>query len=211
MRCNAVWSPVCIGPIPATANPASPKLVTPAHIALNQTSAAEVVNAEGAVVNAAGRMAGAAGRVASRIPGAASVGRAASRIPGAASVGRVAGTVDRAITSTARGAGRLASRIPGARTVGRATNNFVEGVQDVATQMGDVIGVRGIAPNYSRPNLNRSSATSPYKNIKPAKPVTFAESAPTKIRSIDDINPLEYEGNYSRLADKAKAARSKAF
>jgi len=173
--------------------------------------AGALVNAEGAVFNVAGRMAGAAGRVASRIPGVSSVGRAAGKIPGAASVGRVAGTVDRAITSTARGAGRLGGRIPGARGAGRAVNNFVEGVQDVATQMGDVIGVRGIAPSYSRPNLNRSGTTSSYKNLKPAKPVTFPESAPTKIRSIDDINPLEYDGNYGRLAAKAKAARSRAL
>jgi len=170
-----------------------------------------VINAEGAVFNAAGRMAGAAGRVASRIPGVSGVGRAASRIPGAASVGRAAGTVDRAITGVARGAGRLGGRIPGARGAGRVVNNFVEGVQDVATQMGDVIGVRGITPNYSRPNLNRSNVTSPFKDMAPAKPVTFAESAPTKIRSIDDINPLEYDGNYGRLAAKAKAVRSRAL
>lgn len=162
-----------------------------------------LINAEGAVTNVAGRAISSGARMAGRVvPGAAGAGRVA---------GRVAGTVDRAITGTARGAGRLGGRIPGASGAGRAVNNFVEGVQDVATQMGDVIGVRGITPNYSRPNLNRSNATSPFKDMAPAKPVTFAESAPTKIRSIDDINPLEYDGNYGRLAAKAKAARSRAL
>ncbi len=146
-----------------------------------------LINAEGAVTNIAGRAISSGARMAGRaVPGAAGAGRVA---------GRVAGTVDRAITGVATGAGRLGGGIPGVRGVGGAANNFVEGVKDVATQMGDVIGVRGIVPARPQPRF-KPTRTTKYDKIKPW------EVGPRGLDDISDSNRVQNATKVTAAAEE---------